>query len=397
MVAKVKLSDGKYCYAGPNCRLHSPTGIKAARVKLADAFSLYVKANSLEEMSKAKEALTEASVAYDATTEGTAVLQEIVDTTPDALKRMEAVVRLKDAQAYVEKIEAEFAEKEKPVRKKRTVQDDEELVDLVVSNNLSPEAEKFEKSLNPTINENAGYMGTHEFIGAKNTGTYVSPSVIRSNIRTDLKKAQDLGYLPNNVKYSIARGGSYNSIQIEVRGVKDSSVFTEEPDLRWPGETKQVPTAASKELRRRIQLIADAYNYDNSNSQVDYFNRHYYARVEIESERSKNYRVKEARLRKDRTVGLAEQRSFIQDFKQSKEKTLERVVWGDSYDGRKIGRIPGTKLFFVSQDNTSTSGVSYTYLVNMSGKDFNEDNVSERIGTAWKTSRTLRKDAVRLL
>lgn len=397
MVAKVKLADGKYCYAGPGCRLHSPTGIEAARVKRDDALRLYVNASSLDEMGKAKEALTEASIAYDATTEGSATLQKILDTETNEIKRLEALVRLKDARAYVEKVEAEFAvEEEKPTRKPRTPKGEKELVDIEISSNLSPEAEEFAKNLTPTIIENGGYLGANKFIGAKCPEKYTSPSVIRGYIRDDIKEAQRVGYLPKNVQYSISKGGSYNSIQIEVRGVKDSSAFTVEPDPRWPQDTREVPTQNAKELRDRVQLIADSYNSDDSNSQVDYFNRSYYARVEIETERSKNYREKEARLRKDRTVGLSEQRTFIQSLKQDRKSALNQVVWSGEEDGRKIGRIPGTKLFVIDQSSKATSGVEYTYLVNMSGKDFREEEINEKLLQSWKTSRSLRSQAIRL-
>lgn len=125
--------------------------------------------------------------------------------------------------------------------------------------------------------EAEGYMGSTGWSGAKSGKGYRSNKDIAKDIREDLKQATLAGVLPSNVKYSIT--SDLNSINVNViypdASDNDLGLWENDPSYgpRFVTDTK------IKEIQDNVTAIKDAYNYDGSNSQVDYFNRGFYGQV----------------------------------------------------------------------------------------------------------------------
>jgi len=168
--------------------------------------------------------------------------------------------------------------------------------------------------ITPTGIYRDGYLGATEFIGGRYTG-YRPYADINKDIRADIKRAIKAQHLPDDITYSVT-GESYSggqTIHVEIRGLRDSQVRT--PRQQVTGEitrhTEYVLTPAAAELERRLRNLAEAYNHDNSNSMVDYFDTMYYLRIEFESEAQRAYRLQEAEKAKAKRAAALEARKAL--------------------------------------------------------------------------------------
>ena len=127
---------------------------------------------------------------------------------------------------------------------------------------------------------------------------------IAARIRADVKAAQTAGDLPRSLKVSVTTkyfsGGS--SIDLRIRGgLEGIQVYNperlridrDEPnvfhgDVHWP-----VYTPVFDAIKRRLKSIYSAYNFDDSDSQVDYFHVRFYGDVIIAWEYENEIRARE--------------------------------------------------------------------------------------------------------
>lgn len=376
MSKRIKLPDGKYCYVGVGCKLHSPTGVQAAKKKLEEAQRIYLTVGSLEDLESQRKALDEAKLAYDATPEGQQkLLKSIEATTNDKIEEYQLKIRLRDAQLYADTVEKEA---------EQLAEEDELELKPIRLKEADP---SYEKKFEPEVTVNGGYMGTDSWVGPlRDQKSYVPVGEIIPKLRATVKEAQENGYLPSNLKYSITK--SYGGgIDFVVRGVADSSQYDANNLDRW-GEPSISDEA--KELTRRMSLLADAYNYDASNSSVDYYNRGFYCHPKIETESGKSYREREASLKKDRAEGLKREKVFTADYNANKEQALSTIFWdklpaGNNNGEVEVGNIPGTKLYFVQIPDVATQyKTKATYLINVSGRDTESDLATKQaIASTW--------------
>lgn len=142
----------------------------------------------------------------------------------------------------------------------------------------------------PSFTEAEGYMGTTGWVGNKAPQGYKPLTEIASDMRKDFKDAKASGYLPSDLQYSAKKGaGSSNSINVQITGLpSDREVYDY--------NIKENPYSNSYELEKKLKpkyqevlnkanAIHSSYNYDGSNTMVDYFNRGFYGRAEIQDER----------------------------------------------------------------------------------------------------------------
>lgn len=129
--------------------------------------------------------------------------------------------------------------------------------------------------------------------GSKYDGS-LSTTEIAKRIRADIKAAVAAGELPGKpVSYSVRSayfsGGS--SIDVTIRDLPDAFVPEGERDRI---ERKSWLTREAFRVLSVVEAIHWAYNHNGSESQVDYFDVNYYGHVEIESESSRDFRLREA-------------------------------------------------------------------------------------------------------
>lgn len=141
-----------------------------------------------------------------------------------------------------------------------------------------------------------GY-GPNPSEGDRYTG-YRDVAEIAKECRVELKAAQAAGYLPNNLQYRVTvdkyAGGQ--SMRVVVCGLTDKQILTDD-DPSHGGHTRGY-TVEALELRSRVEQIADSWNRQDNHVQSDYFNTMYYSNVELEQERSRDFRQREADIRR---------------------------------------------------------------------------------------------------
>lgn len=348
MTAKrTPIGGGKYCYAGPNCRLHSATGVLAARKLRDEAVTLYAGATTLGEMTRAQEALEKASVAYDATQEGQTALHTELADAKDPLAKVALRRRLLAAQSYEEAVEQDAQ------YQARLEERHPELAGLQDGIKLSSatQARAFEKKHN---------LGTHEIVdpaayspwaGNLSEGIYGAKAA-KTKLMPLLKAAQKEGYLPSNVKYSVRV--DYNSIYITVQGLKDKAIGVTGPDgyIERGDEHPEI-----RQLQSRLETITDSLNYNRSNGQVDYFNSGFYANIKVEDERARKYRFDEANRQKEvreTNQKAKEAQEAVRAAGYDKSVLLSksrRVNVSSGPQGESIYQYGDSKLFVIADED----------------------------------------------
>lgn len=142
-----------------------------------------------------------------------------------------------------------------------------------------------------------GGYGGNAWVGSKRPKEgWIGTTEIAKNVREDIKEATHAGYLPQGFKYSLKvdkfAGGS--AIRTKIYGASDI-LDTHDVDTRWG---RLVPNADYRELVNRVSNLIDAYNYNDSDAQTDYFNTAFYSTVEIASASDEKLKENESQKRK---------------------------------------------------------------------------------------------------
>ncbi|MCC3292524.1 hypothetical protein [Arthrobacter sp. zg-Y1110] len=127
---------------------------------------------------------------------------------------------------------------------------------------------------------------------------YRDVAAVAVDVRSELKAATQGNYLPKGLTYSVrtSKFAGGQSLDITVQGLTDEDrLDPEDYDevYRLYGEKPE-----AKELRKRVEEIANAYNRSDVDMQSDYFNVTYYAHVTLEDDRSREIREQEAEQRR---------------------------------------------------------------------------------------------------
>lgn len=144
------------------------------------------------------------------------------------------------------------------------------------------------------VHATEGYMGASGFAG-ENSGGYRSPKEIASAMREDLKQAKKDDALPKDAKISIrsssAGGGS---VYVTVNDLEEQDVYEyahanmghymfDRRNLSRPALDLGAKRNDIGSVKDNVERIHDSYNYSNSNSMVDYFDRGFYGDVKTNS------------------------------------------------------------------------------------------------------------------
>jgi hypothetical protein len=91
-----------------------------------------------------------------------------------------------------------------------------------------------------------------------------------------------LATMPKGMKVSVrARHG--NAIDVRIYNLPEKGWgYVEEDDWHVPGRTNWVPGVQLRGIIDALSEIHDQYNYDGSDTSVDYFNVNYYGHVEVD-------------------------------------------------------------------------------------------------------------------
>jgi antirestriction protein len=144
-------------------------------------------------------------------------------------------------------------------------------------------------------------MYERHFTGRNCPTGYVTGSEITKMMRADIKDAIKAGKLPGitrNYSVTVDNYSGGRSIRIEARDLSD--MWTKCSDSHcnhWPcergNERADVLTAEGQRVQAVLKDIHSSYNYDASDSQVDYFNVNFYGDASIENPRQAVFRAKE--------------------------------------------------------------------------------------------------------
>jgi hypothetical protein len=83
--------------------------------------------------------------------------------------------------------------------------------------------------------------------------------------------------MPASVKFSVTTP-HYGSVHIRITGIPGDWGYRTEMDRPYPGENRIYREALAR-LSEAVHDIANAYNYDNSDTMTDYFCKRYYLSV----------------------------------------------------------------------------------------------------------------------
>lgn len=159
------------------------------------------------------------------------------------------------------------------------------------------------------------------WVGSKVSGGYRPVKDIAKDIRNDIKAATDAGYLPQGLKYSVSTdtysGGA--SINITAYGVGTIMDTHEYNPMRNQLELKP----EYKELENKLNDISDSYNSEDSDLQIDYFNRGFYGRASLASESQEKYKEYETARRKINKVINDAKKSSMVDYNSEVGEVLK--------------------------------------------------------------------------
>jgi len=375
MATRILLSNGRYCYSGPNCRLHSTQGVNKAKADIVKTVQDYLYKNvSLEDLTKQAQAKAKAELVYDATLEGQQELEhQLSSLTPGTEEHSRIDYRLTRAKIYEETLEEEAKNSSDDAEQKTG------LVDTLDMNKVT--TNKFDEEYNQTVSD--GYLGAPHVKGTKVISQDYSLKETISSIRADFAKEKKNGNLPSNVKYSV-RKDSPQHITITIQGLSDKGQF-KKTDLSSESSVDLTPEA--KQLKARVDKIVTSYKEDSSNPGVDYFNANFYSTVVIENEQSRKFRLKEQETAKARAIANVQQKDFVKNYGLKPEETLKRVIWMKDTGVNTFGEIPGTKLIVVKNKMSDTLRI-----INMGGKSvIGEKTLLDVVADHWCISKILHK------
>lgn len=138
-----------------------------------------------------------------------------------------------------------------------------------------------------------GYLGDGWAGGNHKPGR--SNAEVAKLIRGDIKRAVKAGAIPKDVKVSVS--SSLNAIEVKVFPAPGEDTLDYER-YRY-SHNRYVDPMRDKysKVRDTLEQIHDSYNYDRSRSEVDYFDRGYYGRVQVltasEAARQTRYKAQE--------------------------------------------------------------------------------------------------------
>lgn len=117
-----------------------------------------------------------------------------------------------------------------------------------------------------------GYLGATKVTGSMHDGARsLSDAEVNKLIRTDIKHAQECGYLPAALKARVRKARGYSAVYVTVSGIPRELVWHpgDPYDADDPRPSGRV--GYGEALVDRLTVVAGAYGRDNSNSMVDYF------------------------------------------------------------------------------------------------------------------------------
>lgn len=336
---RISLGGGKYCYSGPGCQWHSPTGTASIKQELRNATAAVTEATNMNEMFAARERLTAASIRYDATAEGQARLADEIADTDDLIEGRKLALRLQEAEKYAAQVEKD---------QEALWQGEQGSQSIALSDNHTYDVPTYH------VADSSAYYPAK--VGSKYDNTrWVSAKEIATNLRKDYAEAQAKGYLPKHLEFRVTAPTSrmFQSVEVKIIGVADSQAIVNDDGYSFGGKY----TDEARELLERTRLIHQAYNSDSSDISTDYFQKHYGGSVSIEDEGGKKFREKEAHIAKLKRQTAPIKKALQKEFKNSPDFYNEKnISFTPLKGGGSFARVPGTEFFVVKRSINGPSG-----------------------------------------
>jgi hypothetical protein len=289
---RISVAGGGYCYTGPTCKLHGANAVSAARKQLRNAEAQITSAKTLNEFTSAQKSYTEARALFDSTADGQVQLEREIKEEKDPIARNVLANRAAVANKLAKDTEA-AQQKEWEARG-----------ELEIRDNHTYEVPTY-KEIEPGM-----YSAV---VGSKhNTERYVPVTEIAKDLRADIKEAQEKGYLPKNITYSVSTdkysGGQ--SIKIAAKGLKKEDVFNTIDDEDGYRGRREIYTEKGAELKKRLETLVDAYNSKSIHGEIDYFNSTYNSSVSLQTEEDAKWENEEKK-RKERVRKTNQQKKAV--------------------------------------------------------------------------------------
>ena len=318
-----------------NCPYHGAKQVEAARNAMLTATQKVAVSVTLDELREAKADLAAANESYDATNEGQRKLQVMISDA-DPIEGAALTKRLQKAEAHAKEAEDKNARSQKSTKIPSSVlakaNKSNELVPLVF-----PEDHTYDAPTYEVVGEDF-YAPT---VGSKFT-KWRHVAEIAKDVRADLKKATDEGYLPQGLKYSVKidtySGGQ--SIRTEIQNVKEEDIYD---GVDPYGRAKRSEDA--KKLEKRVGDIVGAYSSSVNRGEVDYVSSTYFSHTVIEDARARQYRFKEAAQAKAKKEAKPYRDNFRTSYAAEPEVALRSINFTHEKEGASVGRVGNTNLF----------------------------------------------------
>ena len=318
MTTRIAIGNGKYCYTGPNCKIHGIRQVEAARSRMLLAINTAASAVTFSELETAMMKVRDANLLYDATDEGQALLKDLM-VDADALDRAALQKRLDDSVRFAEEFEAQ--------QKNATQSDEEELASFTLRDDHTYDVPA------------ASSPSSEATVGSKYSG-YQDVTEIAKKLRKDFKEAQEAGYLPAELKISVV-GDKYSggqALNISIQNVKDADIQNDADRYGY--------NAKGKELESRVRTVADAYNSRSRFSPLDEHSQSlYFSRVTIEDENSRTSRLKGVQAAKRQRAEKPARENFVNSYRNNKENALAQINFTHNDGSRSVGRVEGTSVY----------------------------------------------------
>jgi len=176
-------------------------------------------------------------------------------------------------------------------------------------------------------------------------------------VRKEIKQAQAAGWLPEGVKVSVSHEGYAGgwSMNLKIKELPPGMMLYEAADYdefehryETPSEGGKVPVMRPEiaDMIKKMEQIADQYNYDDSDSMTDYFNRGFYVHSGVGHELDSLHRTMALDPAKGVVLGSAAQALKTRDLGDIQDALVgyhgsgmdkdERGPWGLGQDLRKV-------------------------------------------------------------
>jgi hypothetical protein len=205
-------------------------------------------------------------------------LQELADNHDDYLYRERLAFHAALPHLSVEDADTAYDKLTRHILDNRDSEEIGDEIDRLAQQNAQAAGIQFDPTYRPPgARRTPGYSQGGAVVGEHYTG-HMDITAVNKLARAEYKRAQDAGWLPPGLNISV-RGRKFaggQAMDVTIKGLTEDEIHETDHN----GERTWTPQA--RELRDRLETIADAWNRNDTDSQIDYFDVEYYSHVNLD-------------------------------------------------------------------------------------------------------------------